>query len=75
MSIIADMQAFNIVALGKGLGLSVIAEGVETAAQRAYLRDIGCNEVQGFLFSRPVLAEEMTQLLQHADVLDIFTGA
>jgi diguanylate cyclase (GGDEF)-like protein len=72
----ADLAIVSaIVALGHGLGLSVIAEGVETAAQLATVRDIGCDEVQGFLFSRPVPAEEMTQLLQSADVLDVFTGA
>lgn len=56
-----------IVALGKGLGLNVIAEGVETQEQLNYLQKIRCDEAQGFLFSRPVPAEEMTSLLQNRE--------
>ncbi len=55
-----------IVALGQGLNLRVIAEGVETVAQLEILRSLNCNEVQGYLFSQPMSAEEMTQwLLTH----------
>ena len=43
-----------IVALGQNLGLSVIAEGVETQAQRAFLAEQGCHAFQGYLFSKPV---------------------
>lgn len=64
----------TIVALGKGLGLNVIAEGVETLEQLNYLQKIGCNEVQGYLFSRPVPADEMTQLLQSSEMLNAFMG-
>jgi EAL domain-containing protein (putative c-di-GMP-specific phosphodiesterase class I) len=46
------------------LRLRVIAEGVETEEQMDFLRDEGCFQVQGFLFSRPVPAEEFTQLLK-----------
>jgi diguanylate cyclase (GGDEF)-like protein/hemerythrin-like metal-binding protein/PAS domain S-box-containing protein len=46
--------AKTIVALAQSLGLSVIAEGVETEGQREFLRDNGCATCQGFLFSRPV---------------------
>jgi diguanylate cyclase (GGDEF)-like protein len=42
-----------IVALGRALGLSVLAEGVETEQQRVLLRLAGCDEMQGFLFARP----------------------
>lgn len=44
--------------------LKVIAEGVETAQQLAFLRDNGCDEMQGYHFSRPVSAEEIEKLLQ-----------
>lgn len=42
--------------LGHGLGQTVIVEGVETPGQLAFLRDIGCEEAQGYLFSHPVEA-------------------
>jgi diguanylate cyclase len=59
-----------IIALGHSLGLNVIAEGVETTAQFDQLRKKGCNEMQGYLFSRPVPAAEMTQLLQSGEKLN-----
>jgi EAL domain-containing protein (putative c-di-GMP-specific phosphodiesterase class I) len=50
--------AKTIVALAKSLGLSVIAEGVETEAQREFLAQNGCHFYQGYLYSRPLpLAE------------------
>ncbi|MDH4284271.1 MAG: EAL domain-containing protein [Gallionellaceae bacterium] len=52
-----------IIALGQGLKLKVIAEGVETEAQLDYLRRARCDEMQGYLFSPPVAAEEMARLL------------
>ena len=39
--------------MAHGLGLTVTAEGVETAAQAGYLMDLDCDSLQGFLFSRP----------------------
>ncbi len=55
--------ARTIVALGDSLGLDVIAEGVETEAQRELLVQIGCHRYQGFLFGRPVpLAQFESQL-------------
>jgi EAL domain-containing protein (putative c-di-GMP-specific phosphodiesterase class I) len=56
--------ALAIMALAKSLNLKVIAEGVETEHQVRILREHGCEFMQGFLFSRPVPAEEMTRLLQ-----------
>ncbi|MBI5107287.1 MAG: bacteriohemerythrin [Rhodocyclales bacterium] len=50
--------AKTIVALAQSLGLSVIAEGVETEGQREFLREHGCVTCQGFLFSRPVPIEQ-----------------
>jgi len=52
-----------IIQLGQALQLSVIAEGVETEAQLAYLTNLGCDEIQGYLFSRPVPAGEFAALL------------
>ncbi len=55
--------ARTIVALARTLGLDVIAEGVETEAQRDFLAGIGCLDYQGYLFSRPLPLEEFEQLL------------
>jgi diguanylate cyclase (GGDEF)-like protein/PAS domain S-box-containing protein len=53
-----------IVALGQGLNLNVVAEGVETVDQLAKLRSLQCEEMQGYLFSRPLEAAAATQFLQ-----------
>jgi len=60
-----------IVALGHSLGLKVIAEGVETFEQLHALREMKCDEMQGYLFSRPVPVSEMTSLLQKGKSLNI----
>nr|WP_295108065.1 EAL domain-containing protein [uncultured Caulobacter sp.] len=52
-----------IVRLAKALRLSVIAEGVETDVQRQQLKDIGCAQAQGFLFSAPVPADKIDALV------------
>ena len=54
--------ARTVLALGKSLGFSVVAEGVETEGQRAFLRENGCTLFQGYLFGRPVPVQ---QLLLH----------
>lgn len=52
-----------VVALGHGLGLCVIAEGVETEAQRQLLQEMDCDEIQGYLLSRPISFEAMSDWL------------
>jgi len=56
--------ASAVISLGHKLNLRVIAEGVETDAQAAFLRDNNCDEMQGYLFSRPVPASEIEALLR-----------
>lgn len=54
--------------LGRALGLRMVAEGVENEAQRNFLVAEGCDEIQGFFFSRPLKANDFLQLLAtHAD--------
>jgi EAL domain-containing protein (putative c-di-GMP-specific phosphodiesterase class I) len=52
-----------ILAMGHGLRLSVVAEGVETQAQMRRLADQGCRLMQGYLFSRPISSDEFAGLL------------
>lgn len=54
-----------IVALGHALDMDIVAEGVETAGQRAYLERLGCDYLQGYLLGRPVDPERFTQLHDH----------
>jgi EAL domain-containing protein (putative c-di-GMP-specific phosphodiesterase class I) len=49
-----------VIGMAHGLGLRVTAEGVETEAQLNFLRAHGCQEVQGYLFSKPKPAEELS---------------
>jgi c-di-GMP phosphodiesterase len=55
-----------IIQLGKSLGMQVIAEGVETVEQEAYIIAQGCNEGQGYLYSKPLPARELTTYLKQA---------
>ena len=52
-----------VLGLGRGLGMKVVAEGVETAEQLRYLETAGCDEVQGYYFSRPMPAEEVPDFI------------
>lgn len=60
-----------IISLAHSLNLSVIAEGVESQEQLDYLQTKGCDEVQGYYFSRPLPANIFTQLLQEGKTLSL----
>jgi EAL domain-containing protein (putative c-di-GMP-specific phosphodiesterase class I) len=53
-----------VIALGQKLNLRVIAEGVETDAQVAFLRECNCDEMQGYHFSKPVPPQRIECLLR-----------
>ncbi len=53
----------SVVQLANGLGMRVVAEGVETAEQLEFLKDAGCREVQGFYFSHPIAIEAVMALV------------
>jgi len=58
-----------VIALGHGLNIEVMAEGVETQEQLEFLRSLQCDAMQGYLFSKPVSAPNATQLLIQKTVL------
>lgn len=58
-----------IIAMGKSLKLRVLAEGVETQEQLALLQAQGCDEIQGYYFSRPLPADELAKLLREGRTL------
>lgn len=60
-----------ILAMSNSLKLKVIAEGVETATQLRFLAANGCDEFQGYLFSRPIAADEITKLLKAGRKFDV----
>ncbi|MDE2377184.1 GAF domain-containing protein [Bradyrhizobium sp.] len=57
-----------IISMGKALGMTVVAEGVENAQQEAFLRTHGCDEMQGFLIAKPLPPGQMAELLRPAAV-------
>ena len=55
-----------IIRMGHALGMEVVAEGVEDSHQLAVLADNGCNTAQGYYFNKPLSADRITEMLEHA---------
>lgn len=66
----ADYELVNAsILMAHGIGLEVVAEGVETEDQLNRLRDLRCEYAQGYLFSRPINADDFTQLLKSSSII------
>jgi EAL domain-containing protein (putative c-di-GMP-specific phosphodiesterase class I) len=65
-STVQDRAIINaVITLGKGLNLNVVAEGVETIKIKDLLINLGCEYIQGYLFSKPLPVEEATEMLKN----------
>jgi Amt family ammonium transporter len=60
----------TILSLSRNLGMGMIAEGVETAGQYRFLQTIGCDEMQGFFFGRPVDSETLSVRFEQSPIKD-----
>ena len=58
----------GLITVARGLGLNVVAEGVETEGQRLVLLSAGCPQMQGYYFARPCLAEDLGEILTMCDM-------
>ncbi len=56
----------NIIAIGKNFGMKVLAEGVETKQQRDQLAVCGCDLIQGYFYSKPLLFEALIEFAQQS---------
>jgi EAL domain-containing protein (putative c-di-GMP-specific phosphodiesterase class I) len=59
----------SVVHLGRSLGLTVVAEGVETSEQHRFLQALGAHELQGYMFSRPVQGSEISRICANNGVM------
>ncbi|WP_296510234.1 EAL domain-containing protein [Rhodoferax sp.] len=58
----------GVIGLANALGLNVVAEGVETAEQKAFLSEVGCHTLQGYFIARPLTVEALENWLQHRTI-------
>ncbi len=58
-----------VIAMSKGLGLDIVAEGVETEVQLNYLKHLGCQKIQGYLFGRPATTAKTREMLKEQSKL------
>lgn len=56
-----------VIAMGRSLDMTVVAEGVETADHVRYLQTLGCHQAQGYFYSRPIPADEFTKRFLSGD--------
>ena len=63
----AEVLVSTIIAMSKSLGITVVAEGVETREQLSILRALGCDFIQGYFFSKPLIANDMIDFLENFD--------
>ena len=58
----------NTIALAKHLNMEIVAEGIETEDQVNFLRDLGCDMIQGFYFAKPMPVNEFQKLMGYANL-------
>jgi len=64
-----EVLVSTIILMAHNLGFEVVAEGVETAGQRDFLAELGCDQVQGYFYSKPVSADKIAEFLRHRVLL------
>ena len=62
--VVSCRLAESIILMCTALGMSVVAEGVETEAQRDFLRRVGCTTIQGYLLARPMAAADVPEFVR-----------
>ena len=58
-----------VIEMARSLGISVTAEGIETPAQQTWMQHLGCESAQGYLFARPMSAEDFLKVFTERGVL------
>ena len=68
-----DAIVSAMVAMGKAMGMKVVAEGIETEQQLDFLRQLGCDIAQGYLFSKPLPEQQATEFLEQNMTPETYT--